>query len=185
MAAIGKLTVTPQGDREVAITREFDAARRLVFEALTTPELLRRWLIGPPGWAMTECTFDARVGGAYRYAWSHTDGSAMGIRGICTELVSPELLVATEHFDVPWYERSRGEEDAMFLDELRPGLERFGPGETVVSQRLAERSGKTTLNMTIRYDSRETRDMILKTAMAMGMEAGYGNLDELLAGVKV
>jgi uncharacterized protein YndB with AHSA1/START domain len=185
MATIGKLTVTPRGEREVAITREFDAPRHLVFEALTTPELLRRWMLGPPGWAMTECEIDARVGGAYRYAWRHTDGSVIGIRGVCKEVVPPELLVATERFDVPWFERARGEQDAMFLDQIRPGLERFDPGETVVSQRLAERSAKTTLNMTIRYDSQETRDMVLKTAMAMGMEAGYGRLDELLAGVKV
>jgi uncharacterized protein YndB with AHSA1/START domain len=185
MATIGKLSVTPQGEREVAITREFDAPRHLVFEALTAPELLRRWLIGPPGWAMTECKIDARKGGAYRYEWRHTDGSVMGIRGVYTEVVPPESLVATEHFDVPWYERARGEQDAMALDDLRPGLERFDPGETVVSQRLAERGGKTTLNMTIRYDSRETRDMVMKTAMAMGMETGYGSLDELLAGVKV
>jgi uncharacterized protein YndB with AHSA1/START domain len=184
MATSGKLTVTPQGEREVAITREFDAPRHLVFEALTTPELLRRWLIPPPGWAMTECAIDARVGGTYRYAWRHTDGSVWGIRGICTEVVPPELLVVKEHFDVPWYDRARGKQDAIFLDDLRPGLERFCPGETVVSQRLAERSGKTTLNMTIRYDSRETRDMVLKTPMAMGKEAGYERLDELLAGSK-
>ncbi len=185
MATTGKLTVTPQGDREVAITREFDAPRHLVFEALTTPELLRRWLIGPPGWVMTECAIDARAGGAYRYAWRDTDGSVIGIRGVCTEVTPPELIVATERFDVPWFDRTRGAEDAMFLDGLRPGLESFGPGETVVSQRLAERSGKTTLNMTIRYDSPETRDLVLKTAMAMGMEFGYARLDELLAGVKV
>ena len=185
MATIGKLTVTPQGDREVALTREFDAPRHLVFEALTTPELLKRWLLGPPGWTMTECAIDARVGGAYRYAWRNTDGSVMGIRGTCTEVAPPELLVGKERFDLPWFERARGKEDAMFLDGLRPGLERFSPGETVVSQRLAERSGRTTLNMTIRYDSAETRDMVLKTPMAMGMEAGYGRLDELLAGVKV
>jgi hypothetical protein len=72
--------------------------------------------------------------------------------------VAPERLVATEHFDTPWY-----------------------PGEALVSQTLAERGGKTTLSMTIRYDSRETRDMVLKTPMANGMEMGYGRLDELLA----
>jgi uncharacterized protein YndB with AHSA1/START domain len=185
MATIGKLTVTPQGEREVALTRQFDAPRHLVFEALTTPELLRRWLLGPPGWVMTECEIDARVGGTYRYAWRHTDGSVIGICGTCTEVVPPKLLASRERFDLPWFERSRGAEDAMVLDSLRPGLDRFDPGETVVSQKLAERSGKTTLNMTIRYDSHETRDMVLKTGMAMGMEAGYGRLDELLAGVKV
>src|SRR5579863_8905810 len=103
MATIGKLTVAQHGEREVAITRQFDAPRHLVFEALTTPELLRRWLLGPPGWTMTECQFDARVGGAYRYAWRDTNGSVMGIRGRCTELAPPELLVATERFDVPWF----------------------------------------------------------------------------------
>jgi uncharacterized protein YndB with AHSA1/START domain len=183
MATIGKLTVTTKGDREVAITREFDAPRHLVFDALTTPDLLRRWMAGPPGFTMIECEFDARPGGAYRYAWRQGDGAVMGIRGLCKEVTRPELIVATERFDVPWFDRSRGEEDAMFLDSLRPGLEQFGPGETVVSQRLVERNGKTTLNMTLSYDSQETRDLVMKTGATMGMESGYDKLDELLAGV--
>jgi uncharacterized protein YndB with AHSA1/START domain len=184
MATIGKLTVTTKGDREVAITREFDAPRHLVFDALTTPELLRRWMSGPPGFTMTECEFDARTGGSYRYAWRQADGAVMGIRGLCKEVKRPELIVATERFDVPWFHRSRGEEDAMFLDSLRPGLEEFGPGETVVSQRLVEHNGKTTLNMTLSYDSQETRDLVMKTGATMGMESGYDKLDELLAGAK-
>ena len=157
MTTIGKLTVTTQGDREVQVTRTFDAPRHLVFEALTTPALLRRWLLGPPGWTMTECEMDPKPGGAYRYAWRHTDGQTMGMRGVCTEVVPPQRLVATEHFDEPWY-----------------------PGEALVSQTLAERDGRTTLTMIIRYDSRETRDMVLKTPMATGMAAGYDRLDELL-----
>src|SRR5215469_1531310 len=103
MATIGKLTVAALGDREIAITREFDAPRNLVFEALTTAELLRRWLLGPPGWTMTECEIDPRVGGAYRYVWRHDSGQTMGMRGVCKEAVPPERLVATEHFDTPWY----------------------------------------------------------------------------------
>jgi len=158
MTTIGKLTVTPLGDREVVITRVLEAPRQLVFEALTTPALLKRWLLGPPGWTMTVCEIDPTVGGRYRYTWRHTDGQSMGMSGICREVVPPERLVATEQFDQPWY-----------------------PGEAVVTQVLVEQEGKTTLTVTIRYESRDTRDMVLKTPMAAGMAAGYDRLDELLA----
>jgi uncharacterized protein YndB with AHSA1/START domain len=158
MATIGSLTVTTPSDREIAMARVFDAPRHLVFEALTTPALLKRWLLGPPGWTMTVCELDPKVGGTYRYAWRHADGQEMGMRGVCREVVPPERLVATEEFDQAWY-----------------------PGQAVVTQTLIEAGGATTLTITIRYDSRETRDMILKTPMATGVAQSYDRLAEMLA----
>ncbi len=63
------LTVTAPGDREIVMTRVFDAPRDLVFDAWTRPELLSRWLLGPPGWTMPVCEIDLRVGGAFRIVW--------------------------------------------------------------------------------------------------------------------
>jgi len=61
--------MSTRGDGEILVTRDFEAPRRLVFDAFTKPELVRRWLLGPPGWTMPLCEIDLRVGGTYRYAW--------------------------------------------------------------------------------------------------------------------
>lgn len=158
MTNTGKLKITTPTDREIVMTRVFDAPRRLVFQALTTPELVRQWMLGPPGWTMPVCDVDLRVGGAYRHLWRNVDGSEMGMRGTILEIVVPERLVATEKFDQPWY-----------------------PGEAVVTTVLTEEGGKTTLTLTVRYESREIRDGVLKTPMAQGVAAGYDRLAELLA----
>ena len=63
----GNFRLTTRGDREIVMTRDFDAPRRLVFDAFTKPELVKQWLLGPPGWSMPVCEIDLRVGGAYRY----------------------------------------------------------------------------------------------------------------------
>jgi len=90
------LKVTTPSDREIVMTRVFDAPRHLVFEALSKPELVKQWLLGPPGWTMPVCEVDLRVGGAYRFLWRGPDGAEMGSRGVFREVVPPERLVATE-----------------------------------------------------------------------------------------
>jgi uncharacterized protein YndB with AHSA1/START domain len=150
--------VTTPSDREIAMTRTFSARRQLVFEALTTPELLKRWLLGPAGWSMTECQIDPRSGGVYRFAWRHADGHAMGVRGVCLDVVPLERIVATERVDQPWY-----------------------PGEALLTESLAERRGRTTLTLTMRYDSREIRNRVLRTPMAASLWTTYDRLAYLLA----
>src|SRR5262249_22153550 len=103
MNQIGSLTVTAVGDREIVMTRSFDAPRRLVFEAITKPELVKRWLTGPPGWTMDVCEIDLRVGGRYRYGWQNVDGRTMAMGGVYREIAAPERVVATEKFDDAWY----------------------------------------------------------------------------------
>jgi uncharacterized protein YndB with AHSA1/START domain len=159
MTSPGSLKVATPSDREIVMTRVFDAPRTLVWEALTTPALLKRWLLGPPGWTMTTCEMDLRVGGAYRYQWRKDDGTVMGMGGVLRDVVAPERLTATERFDQPWY-----------------------PGEGLVSQVLTEADGKTTITMTLRYESKEARDMVVKSGASTGMEMGYARLAELLAG---
>jgi uncharacterized protein YndB with AHSA1/START domain len=157
--SVGNLTVTTPNDREIALTRRFDAPRSLVFEALTKPDLIRRWLLGPDGWTMVVCEVDLRVGGAYRYVWEHTaDGTRMGMGGFYREIVPPRRIVTTERFDESWY-----------------------PGEGVGTIELFEYEDKTTLTMTLRYESREARDVVLKSPMEEGVAAGYDRLADLLA----
>lgn len=69
MTTPGTMKLTTRGDREIVMTRVFDAPRRLVFDAFTKPELLRQWLLGPPGWAMVVCELAVKVGDRYRYVW--------------------------------------------------------------------------------------------------------------------
>jgi uncharacterized protein YndB with AHSA1/START domain len=154
----GNFTVTTPADREIAMTRVFDAPRTLVFEALTRPELVRRWLLGPPGWTMVVCEIDLRVGGAYRYVWRKDNGTEMGMGGMFQEIAAPERIVQTEKFDNPWYE-----------------------GEAIGSTVLTEHEGKTTLTMNLLYESREIRDAILKSGMERGVAMSYDRLADLLA----
>lgn len=159
MQNTGNLKVTTPSDREIAMTRVFNAPRRLVYDAWTKPELLKRWLGVFGGWTLDVCEIDLKVGGAYRYLWRNADGAEMGMRGVLREIVVPERLVATEKFDQPWY-----------------------PGEAIATNVLVEQGGRTTLTLTVRYESRETRDAVLKTPMDKGVAAGYDRLEELLAG---
>ncbi len=69
MKDAGTLKLTTPSDREIAMTRVFDAPRSLVFDAVTKPELFKRWLFGPPGWSLPVCEIDLRVGGASRFVW--------------------------------------------------------------------------------------------------------------------
>ena len=94
----GKLKVATPNDRDVVVTREFDAPRKLVFDAHTKPELIKRWLLGPPGWSMPICEVDFRVGGKYRYGWAHPSEPAFEMTGVFREIVVPERIVHTEDF---------------------------------------------------------------------------------------
>jgi uncharacterized protein YndB with AHSA1/START domain len=157
MKNTGTLQVTTPTDREIAMTRVFNAPRHLVFDALTKPALVSQWLVGPPGWTMPVCEIDPRVGGAYRFQWRGPNGEEMGTRGVCREIRPPERFVATERFDDPWY-----------------------PGESLVTYVLAEQDGVTTLTLTVQYESREARDGVLKTPMEKGVAMSYDRLAELL-----
>ena len=158
MSNSGTLTLTTPTDQEIVMTRVFNAPRKLVFEAMTKPELVKKWLLGPPGWTMPVCEIDLRVGGAYRYVWRNADGSEMGMGGVYREIVRPERIVATEKFDEAWY-----------------------PGEAVDTSVLVEQGGRTTLTTTVRYESREIRDAVLKSPMESGVAASYDRLADLVS----
>jgi uncharacterized protein YndB with AHSA1/START domain len=153
-----RLKLTARGEREIVMSRSFDAPRALVFEAWTTPALVKRWLLGPLGWTMPVCEIDLRVGGAYRFVWRNREGAEMGLGGTYREIAAPERLVTTEAFDEAWY-----------------------PGEALVTLELAEAGGRTHLTETARYESREARDTVLRSPMESGVAASYERLAELLA----
>lgn len=164
MKIVGALKITPQGEREIVMSREFDAPRTMVFEALITPKHVRRWLSGPPGWEMSVCEMDVRVGGKYRWVWrSLKDGGEMGMTemgmgGEYREVTPPSRLVQTERFDQAWY-----------------------PGIGLGTMELTERDGRTLLTQTMLYESREARDTVMQSGMEEGVAPSYDRLEELLA----
>jgi uncharacterized protein YndB with AHSA1/START domain len=149
--------VSMSGERTVVITRGFDAPRALVFECHTRPALVRRWLLGPPGWTMPVCEIDLRVGGKYRFVWAHPEHGEMGMGGTYREVVRPERYASTELFDEDWT-----------------------GGETDVTTEFLEDGARTTTRVTIVYASSEARARALATGMTEGMEQGYRRLDTVL-----
>jgi uncharacterized protein YndB with AHSA1/START domain len=155
MKNTGTLQVTTPSDREIVMTRVFDAPRRLVWDAFTRPELLKRWF-GPRGWSLVVCEVDLRVGGGFRFVLRGPDGTTMGMRGVYREIAPPERSVHIESFD-------------------------DYPGESQVTTVMVEHGGKTTLTATVLYPSREIRDALIKSGMEHGAAESYDKLAELLA----
>ncbi len=153
-----ELKVTTPSDREIAMTRVFEAPRRLVWEAWTRPELLKRWLGVHSGWTLDVCEIDLRVGGAYRYVWRGPDKAEMGMGGVYREIVKPERMVTVERFDQAWY-----------------------AGEGIGTLTLVEEGATTTLTLTLLYETKEVRDAVLKSPMSDGIGAGFDTLDGVLA----
>lgn len=158
------LKVATNGDREIVITRTFNAPRELVWDTMSRPELLKRWLFGPPGWEMTVCEEDQRVGGKFRWVWSGPDGAGMTMTGTYREIVPPERTVRTECFETGCIPQM---------------------GEQLTTLVLTEQGEQTLLTITVQYPSQEARDGALASGMEHGMAAGYDRLDELLAGAAV
>ena len=155
MKNTGTLQVTTPSDREILLTRVFDAPRELVFDAFSKPELMKRWF-GPRGFHLVVCDIDLRVGGGFRFVLRGPDGKDMGMRGVYKEIARPERTVHMESFD-------------------------DYPGESQVTAVFTEEDGKTTLNATVQYPSKEVRDIVLQTGMEHGAAESYDRLAELLA----
>ena len=157
-----KSTVSLPNDRDVVVVRSFDAPRSVVYDAWTTPKLVQRWMLGPPGWTMPVCEMDVRPGGKFNWRWrSEKDGSEFGFTGEFREVVRPSRIVHIERYE--------------------PGDVGGEMGEALVTSVLTENNGVTTQTMTIHYESKAVRDAALKTGMTDGMEMSYQKLDEVLA----
>lgn len=160
---IDKAQVSMPSDREVQVTRSFRAPQALVYRAFTEPDLVRRWMLGPPGWSMPVCEMDVRVGGRYQWRWrSDTGDQEFGFAGTFREVQAPSRLVHTESY--------------------QPGNVGDGyPGqEALVITTFSEEGGVTTMTVLIDFGSKEARDAAVKTGMTDGMEQSYQLLDQLL-----
>ena len=158
MQRVGQLDIQETGERELLFTRHFNAEPAKVFRALTKPSLIKRWLLGPPGWTMPECDVDLRVGGDYRYVWAHEDGRKMGMGGTFREIIADQKIVHTELFDEDWT-----------------------GGETLCTMVLTPQAGGTLYTLTVLYSSHEARTKALAVGMVAGMEHSYSVLDAVLA----
>ncbi len=161
---IDKAQVTLPSDREVQVTRTFKAPRALVFRAYTEPALVRRWMLGPPGWSMPVCDMDVRVGGSYRWRWKNdADSAEFGFFGTFREVQPPSKIVHSERYD------------PGTLPEAYPT-----EGEAIITTTFTEEDGITTMTSLMDFGSKEIRDAAMKTGMTEGMEQSYQLLDRLL-----
>jgi uncharacterized protein YndB with AHSA1/START domain len=155
--------VTLPSDREVQVMRSFRAPRALVYRAYTEPEVVRRWMLGPPGWSMPVCEMDVKVGGQYRWRWRNdTDGSEFGFIGTFREVQPAARIVHTEAYDPGTVGGEYPKEHAM------------------VTVTFTQDGDRTTVTTLIDFGTKEARDAAMSTGMTDGMEQSYRLLDALL-----
>jgi uncharacterized protein YndB with AHSA1/START domain len=160
------LEVTLPSDREVRVTRTFNAPRTLVWDAHTKPELVKKWMLGPPGWTMPVCEMDVRPGGKYRWRWrSDEDGKEFGFYGTFLEVKAPARIVHDEYYDP---------------GDVGGAMPSNDPAH--ITLELSESGGVTTIVNVMRFVSKEARDAAVSTGMTDGMEMGYARLDDMFAG---
>jgi uncharacterized protein YndB with AHSA1/START domain len=149
-------TATTPSDREITLTRLFDAPRRLVWEAMSKPEHVRRWWgILDDQHSVIVCEIDFRVGGAWHFVGRGPRGE-YGFHGVYREISEPERVVFTEIYDP------------------------FPDDGSVVTSVLTDEAGKTRLTVTALYPSQEVRDMVIKTGMEKGAAISYDRLEDLV-----
>jgi uncharacterized protein YndB with AHSA1/START domain len=148
--------VTTPSDREIRMTRLFDAPRNVVFEAMSKPEHITQWWgrLGE-GYSVPVCEVDLRVGGKWRFVNRTPKGDMVTFYGEYREIAAPERIVFTEIF------------------------EQYPDAVSVVTSVLTEESGKTRLTATVEYPSLEVRDIVLASGMERGAGTSYDRLDEV------
>jgi uncharacterized protein YndB with AHSA1/START domain len=153
--------VTTPSDREIRMTRLFDAPPRLVFEAMSKPEHIKEWWgrLGE-GYSVPVCEVDLRPGGKWRFSNRTPKGELATFYGVYREVAPPDRVVFTEIF------------------------EPFPDAESVVTAILTEENGQTRLTATVIYPSVEIRDMVLQTGMARGAAISYDRLEDVAAGLQ-
>lgn len=158
------VNVETPNDRDIVVSRVFDASAELIFKCHTVPEYVQHWLLGPDGWHMPVCEIDLRVGGGYHYVWRENGGdNQFGTRGTYTEIKAPTWIANTE--------RMYG-----FPGEIE------GPdGEAYCTLRLIEQDGRTTLITTMRFANSNIRDGALASGMTDGMNASYDRMEKFIA----
>lgn len=162
MTSSGTAKVTLPNDTQILIVREFDAPKELVYEAWTTPELVRRWWCGERG-EMTVAEIDLRVGGKWRYAMIANEGFEVAFHGEYREIVPNERLVSTEA-----YEGIPDPDEHAALNTLT----------------LTEADGRTTLTVLVEHPNQEGRDMHIESGMEGGMQEAMDRLEQVAVSLR-
>ncbi len=149
-----RATVTLPTDEQILITREFDAPKQLVYTALTTPELIKRWWSGDRG-TVTLAEVDLRVGGTWRYVMVAHGDFEVAFHGEYREIEPDERIVNTEVY------------------------EGMPEGEALTTTTLTEDGGRTTLEILMQLSSREERDAVIETGMESGMQEAMDHLEQV------
>ena len=155
-ASKGTAEVTLPSDTRILITRDFDAPRHLVYEAYTTPELIKRWWAGKRG-GVTVAEVDLRVGGRYRYAMEANEGFEVAFNGEFREIVPNERIVNTEAF------------------EGAPE----GVAPALITVTFSDSGEGTRMEMLMELADKQTRDMIIESGMEGGLQEGLDILEEI------
>jgi uncharacterized protein YndB with AHSA1/START domain len=143
-------------DRELAVTRVFDAPRAVVFDAWTNPGRIKDWMLGPEGWTMPVCEVDLRDGGVWRFVWRSSQGREMSMQGVYREVEPPWRMIFTETWGGDW----------------PPTL------NTLI---LEDEGEKTRLTCTVEYVSTGARAAAFSTGMSEGMTQSLDRLAAHLA----
>lgn len=158
---MSKMSLVTEGETSVIVTRRFDAPPDAVYRAHTEPDIIREWMLGPDGWTMAACIFEAAAGGKIRFEWTDGKGGDFYLTGEVVELEAPHRIVHVERMHMP--------------DPT--------PDNHVVTSFAADGSG-TLMTMRMTLPDEETRKAMLSTGMEHGMEASYARLDRVAAGQK-
>jgi uncharacterized protein YndB with AHSA1/START domain len=154
---MSKMTLKTEGDTHILVTRRFAATPEAVYRAHTDPELIKQWLLGPPGWSMPVCISEARPGGRMRYEWSNGKGAGFHLTGEYLELDPSSRIVHVERMYLP---------DQTPDNHVETRFERDGEG--------------TLMTMRMTLPDEQTRATMLATGMEHGMEASYVRLEGLV-----
>jgi uncharacterized protein YndB with AHSA1/START domain len=162
MNPVNRTTVERRSDRELVLARSFNAPARIVFEAWTKPEYLKRWWAPRSlGVKLFSCEADARVGGSYRFVFGREESKAMAFSGTYREHVPHSRVVCTQIFE-----------------PMRSA------GEAIITATFDERDGKTRLVVHMLHPSKESLDAAIASDMERGMRETYEQLEELLATIQ-
>lgn len=157
-----RTTITTPTDREIVITRVFNAPRELVWKAWTQPEHLSRWW-GPKGWTLPICKMDFRVDGTWYYCMKGPEGEESCGLAVYREIDEPERIVYTDYF------------------ANAQGNPVEGMPESLVTVKFTEQNGRTLVTSSVLYPTTEDRDRVLQMGMAEGITESLDRLDEHLA----
>jgi uncharacterized protein YndB with AHSA1/START domain len=153
---MSKLTLKTEGDRHVIVTRRLAASPEAVFRAHTEPKLIQKWMLGPDGWTMPVCVWDARAGGKIRYEWADGKGGGFFLTGEFVELVPFNRIVHVERMHLP---------DPTPDNHIETHFDANGTG--------------TLMTMRMTLPDAATRAAMLATGMEHGMEASYVRLESM------